>query len=62
MAGADDVIALKVAGMLANGMGGTDWSGLPIAAAYFGVRDVVGLIWRLRVIRSHDPKRNDEQG
>jgi hypothetical protein len=45
--------------MLNNGMGGVDWAGLPYACAFFGVRDVEGLMHRLYVIKTHDPKRED---
>lgn len=45
--------------MLANGMGGVDWAGLPIACALYGIQDVELLIRRLLVIKLHDPKEND---
>ena len=45
--------------MLANGMGGIDWAGLPLAAAYFGVRDVEGLLHRLYVILTHSKPDDD---
>lgn len=47
--------------MLANGSGGIDWAGLPLACALFGVRDVTGLVERLRVIKAYDAKRADEE-
>jgi hypothetical protein len=58
------MIALKTAAMLANGAGAIDWAGLPVAVALFGVRDVTGLVERLRVIVRHDPQRAaaDESG
>jgi len=55
------VIAFKVTAMLANGSGGLDWAGLPLACALFGVRDVTGLVERLRVIKAYDAKRADEE-
>ena len=45
--------------MLANGMGGIDWAGLPLACAYHGVRDIEGLLHRLYVMQTHrNPKEN----
>lgn len=41
--------------MLANGMGGIDWQGLPVACAYRGVRDVEMLIHRLLLIKAYRP-------
>ena len=40
---------------LANGMGGIDWTGLPLLASLYGVQDVEGLIDRLIVIKTHRP-------
>lgn len=44
--------------MLANGMGGLDWSGLPLAVALLGITDVEGLLHRLQVIKQHRPPDN----
>lgn len=41
--------------LLANGMGGFDWQGLPIVCTMLGVRDVEMLIERLLVIKTHKP-------
>lgn len=49
------MMASQVQAMLANGMGGLDWASLPLACAYFGVRDVEGLIHRLLVLKMHKP-------
>jgi hypothetical protein len=46
--------------MLANGMGGLDWAGLPLACAYHGVRNVEALVHRLIVIKQHNPKREPD--
>lgn len=43
--------------MLANGMGGMDWAGLPLACELFGVTDVEALLQRLLVIKTHNPRR-----
>lgn len=47
--------ALKVAAMLANGMGGFDWCALPLACRVHAVRDIELLIERLQVIKAHRP-------
>lgn len=46
---------MRVARMLANGMGGMDWAGLPLAMAIHGATDVEGLVHRLTVIKTHRP-------
>lgn len=55
---ADDMIAFDVVAMLKNGMGGLDWSGLPLVAAWLGVTDIDGLMYRLRTIVTHRPKKD----
>ena len=50
-----DLLAMRTWNMLANGMGGLDWAGLPLAVALFGIDDVEGLLYRLQVIKSHRP-------
>lgn len=46
--------------MLANGMGGIDWAGLPLACAVHGVQqDIEALIHRLTVIKTHKPPKDD---
>lgn len=51
----DDLLAMRTWNMLANGMGGLDWAGLPLAVALFGINDVDGLLHRLQVIKAHRP-------
>lgn len=46
---------MRIYNALANGMGGMDWSGLPLLVALHGVDDVEGLIDRLVVIKTHRP-------
>lgn len=41
--------------MLANGMGGIDWSGLEYVAAYLGITDLDMLTERLMAIKLHKP-------
>ena len=43
--------------MLANGMGGIDWSGLPLAVEMLGVSEVEALVHRLVIIKSHKPEK-----
>lgn len=45
--------------MLANGMGGLDWAGLPLACAVHGVSDIEALVQRLIVIKTHRPPKED---
>lgn len=48
-----DVLALRAWNLLANGMGGIDWAGLPLVAALLGIDDAEDLIHRLGVIKNH---------
>lgn len=41
--------------MLANGMGGLDWAGLPLVCTWLGVTDIDGLLHRIAVIKAHKP-------
>lgn len=36
-------------------MGGLDWSGLHLIAAWLGIEDIEGLMLRLSVIKLHTP-------
>lgn len=58
----DDLLAMRTWNMLANGMGGLDWAGLPLAVALFGIRDVEGLLHRLQVIKQHRPPDERDKG
>lgn len=49
------MLAMRCWNLLANGMGGIDWAGLPLAVEWLGVTDVDGLIHRLQVIKAHKP-------
>jgi len=44
--------------MLANGMGGLDWSALPLACVLYGVQDIELMIHRLLVIKLHQPPKD----
>lgn len=46
--------------LLANGMGGVDWAGLPLVAGWMGVTDIDGLMQRLVAIRMHQPDKADK--
>ena len=52
------MMASHIHAMLANGVGGLDWAGLPLACRYHGVVDVEGLLHRLLIIKLHNPKRD----
>ena len=41
--------------MLANGMGGLDWAGLPIVAELLGIDDIESLVHRLMNIKAWRP-------
>lgn len=45
--------------MLQNGMGGLDWSALPLAIEFFDIVDVDDLVFRLMTIKAY---RAPEQG
>lgn len=49
----DDQTAFSVFNLLANGMGGLDWAGLPFVCGWLGVQDVEGLVQRLALIKTH---------
>ncbi len=42
---------------LENGMGGLDWTGLPVVAELLGITDLEALIDDLLVIKSHRPPK-----
>lgn len=48
-----DRLAVKAWNLVANGMGGIDWAGLPAACAWLGIDDIDSLIARLLVIKTH---------
>lgn len=55
-------MAIRIHNILANGMGGLDWSGLSLWVEALGVRDVEGLLGRLETILTHraaDPAHID---
>ncbi len=60
VAGPDDLVAMRVHGLLANGMGGYDWAGLPVICAWLGVEDVAGLMTRLQAVRSYLNAKDDD--
>lgn len=45
--------------LLANGMGGIDWAGLPLVCGWLGVQDAEGLMQRLALIKAH--RKADEK-
>ncbi len=46
------MIASQAHVLLANGMGGIDWAGLPVVCELLGVGDVEGLLQRLATIKT----------
>ncbi len=48
--------------MLANGMGGIDWAGLPIVADMLGITDPQALIEHLTLIKAYKPKEKHGTG
>lgn len=48
--------------MLANGMGGIDWAGLPIVADMLGITDPQALIEHLTLIKAYKPKEKHATG
>ena len=52
---------MRAYAMLANGMGGLDWAGLPIAVAALGVSDdgIEPLVDALVVIKLHKPPTSE---
>ena len=43
--------------LLANGMGGIDWAGLPVVAAHLGIDDTHRLIDCLYTMKTHQPDK-----
>lgn len=50
---------MLVFNLLANGMGGIDWAGLPLVCGWLGIQDAEGLMQRLSVIKLHRKDRGD---
>jgi hypothetical protein len=44
---------MNVYSLLANGMGGVDWAGLPLVVGFLGIKDMEGLMHRISVIKLH---------
>lgn len=53
-------IAIRAFNLMANGMGGIDWSGLQMVVEYLGVTDIDDLVHRLEVIRTHKPPESPQ--
>jgi hypothetical protein len=54
-------MAIRAWRLLANGMGGIDWAGLPIVVEMLGIHDPESLIARLQVIRAYKPTENQNE-
>lgn len=46
--------------LLSNGMGGLDWAGLPLVAAYLGITRIEPLMHAMGVIKAHRPATHDD--
>lgn len=46
--------------MLANGMGGLDWAGLPFVVDHLGIQDVDLFVHKLRVILRRRAQRTQQ--
>jgi hypothetical protein len=55
-----NAIAIAVWNALTNGMGGIDWSGLPLQCELHGIDDVESLCEALVNIKLHRLRRDDE--
>lgn len=49
---------MNVYSLLANGMGGLDWAGLPLLVGWFGIKDTEGLMHRISVIKLHRAQKD----
>ena len=48
--------------MLANGMGGLDWAGLPIVAELLGIDEIESRVHRLMTIKAWRPDSDSSNG
>lgn len=48
-------MAARARNLLQNGMGGIDWSGLPLVCAYLGVTQIEPFIDALQVLLNYEP-------
>ncbi len=48
-------MAARARNLLANGMGGIDWAGLPLVCAYLGVTQIEPFIDALQVLVTYQP-------
>ena len=54
------MVALQAWGLLATGMGGWDWAGLPVVVELLNVRDVEALIGRMKTIKGYRRRQRGE--
>lgn len=47
--------------MLANGMGGLDWAGLPLVVELLGIDDVDTFLQRLMTIKTYRPDKEEDE-
>lgn len=53
-------MAIRLHNLLAGGMGGIDWAGLPLAAEFLGIRHLEPVLEALEVVLTHRPPKTDE--
>lgn len=54
-------MAIRLHNLLAGGMGGIDWAGLPLAAEFLGIQQLEPVLEALEVVLTHrPPKAADE--
>lgn len=51
-ADAADGLAFKVFNLLADGMGGLNWAGMPLVCGWLGVQDIDDLMHRMAIIKT----------
>lgn len=53
------MLAIRAWRMLANGMGGLDWAGLPFVVELLGIDDVEAFVHQLMTIKAWRPDDGD---
>jgi hypothetical protein len=56
-----DRLAFRVFNLLADGMGGLNWQGLPLMCGWLGAADIEGLMERLAIIKTHRQQQKKDE-